>query len=609
MLRIGEQVGAYQIVEQLGQGGMATVYKAYHPQLDRFVAIKVMHQNFLEDSNFRSRFEREAQIVARLEHPHIVPTYDFNQHHGQPYLVMKLIEGKTLKQLALKAPLTLQQILNIFTAVGSALTYAHQKGVLHRDIKPSNIVIDVHDTSYLADFGLARIVQAGESTMSADMLLGTPHYISPEQARGQKDIDGRTDIYSLGVVLYELLVGRVPFTADTPYAIIHDHIYSPLPLPSVINPEITPSVEAVLLKALEKAPQDRYATADEFVKAFQDAIDKTQLKELNPERSSIASKNLEKSWPAMTASASSYLPSATAVLPPLTSGLTPATLYKKNSNGRLWMLGGCAGFILTCLLAIAIVLSALDSILQIAELTNSFSPEISTELEITNFIYSVPEVPLASALEYTTNQPDDPIGYLALTRAYWQQGANAEDAINALRDGAGHESDLARYFATAAILADSVGRHSDSFAYTILASEIAQSNNDNRPEIRNIVGQLSYNSAENLSLNDAPTAINIIREVGYSEIAQRATETQLYKFFALRQRIVNNQLLLAQRAFSNLSTAEQNLPEVRLLYAELLLKQGSQARALGEITQLLALENSPNWVKTKATQLLETIER
>ena len=221
----GQVIGPYKIVAQMGQGGMATIYQAYHARLDRYVAIKVMHQAFLEDQNFLARFEREAQIVAKLEHPHIVPVYDFAEYEGQPFLVMKYIEGHTLKAVNERAALPLDEIVRIMPPIAGALDYAHAHGVLHRDIKPSNIILDNQGTPYLTDFGLARMAQSGESTLSTDMLLGTPHYISPEQAMGRKDLDSRTDLYSLGVVLYELVVGRVPFSADTPFAIIHDHIY------------------------------------------------------------------------------------------------------------------------------------------------------------------------------------------------------------------------------------------------------------------------------------------------------------------------------------------------------------------------------------------------
>lgn len=276
----GQMLGPYQIVGLIGQGGMATVYRAHHARLDRYVAVKVMHAAFLQDPNFHSRFEREAQIVARLEHPHIVPVYDFAETDGQPYLVMKHIEGRTLKGLLADGPLPLDQVVQIMTPIADALTYAHQRGVLHRDIKPSNIVMDAQGTPYLTDFGLARIAQAGESTMSQDMILGTPQYISPEQARGERNLDARTDVYSFGVILYELVVGRVPFNADTPYAIVHDHIYSPLPAPSSLNPNIPPAVERVLVKALAKDPAERYASANELMADFRQALTESGLRAL-----------------------------------------------------------------------------------------------------------------------------------------------------------------------------------------------------------------------------------------------------------------------------------------------------------------------------------------
>ncbi|XWX04181.1 protein kinase [Aggregatilineales bacterium SYSU G02658] len=267
-----EQIGLYILEEQIGKGGMATVYRARHVRLERHVAIKIMHTVLLHDESFRQRFEREAQIVAKLEHPHIVPIYDYSEHNGSPYLVMKYIDGVTLKQQMLKTTLSLSDILRLMRTLADALDYAHRQGVLHRDLKPSNIMIDREGRPYLTDFGLARMAQVGESTISHDMMLGTPFYVSPEQAQGQRDLSSLTDIYSFGVVLYELITGVVPFAGDSAYAIIHDHIYAAPEPPSQKNPALPRALDAVLLKALAKRPEDRYSTATALMNAFAAAI-------------------------------------------------------------------------------------------------------------------------------------------------------------------------------------------------------------------------------------------------------------------------------------------------------------------------------------------------
>jgi serine/threonine protein kinase len=269
---VGETIGPYRLVEQLGQGGMATVYKAYHAALDRYIAIKALHPALMEDVGFLARFQREARLVARLEHPNIVPVYDFAEHDGRPYLVMKYIQGQTLKAYMTDQRLEMKEILRIVEAVGAGLAYAHQQNILHRDIKPSNVLLTDDGQIYLADFGLARIAASSNSTMSGDMLIGTPQYISPEQAMSKPDLDGRTDIYSFGVMLYEMVVGRVPYSSDTPFSIIHDHIYTPLPMPRKVNPQVTEAVERVLLKSLAKDRDDRFQNVNTMVQAFRMAV-------------------------------------------------------------------------------------------------------------------------------------------------------------------------------------------------------------------------------------------------------------------------------------------------------------------------------------------------
>jgi serine/threonine protein kinase len=271
-LQAGDIIGSYKIVGVLGKGGMATVYNAYHERLDRHVAVKLMHETFLQDEDFHARFEREARIVAKLEHPNIVPIYDFNFHENVPYLVMKYVAGMTLKERAIKTGLTLEETRDLLLRVASALDYAHEQGILHRDMKPSNILIDKNDAPYITDFGLARIAEAGASTISHDMMLGTPFYISPEQAQGQKQLDSRTDVYSLAVILYEMITGRVPFQADTPYAIVHGHIYQKPDYPSDVNAELPLAVDDVVMRGLAKDPQDRYDTATMLIEAFADAL-------------------------------------------------------------------------------------------------------------------------------------------------------------------------------------------------------------------------------------------------------------------------------------------------------------------------------------------------
>lgn len=275
---IGETIANYQIIEQIGMGGMATVYKAYQPSLDRYVAIKVLSTHLTGDSEFNERFQREAHSVARLEHPHILPVHDYGQIDNLSYIVMRFVEGGTLEEIIGKR-ISLSHITNLITQIAKALQYAHERGIVHRDVKPSNVLLDRGDWVFLTDFGVARMLDAPTRVTASGVGIGTPEYVSPEQGQGLS-IDGRSDIYSLGIVLFELLTGRVPFEADTPVAVVWKHVNEPLPEPRSLNPQIPEAIEQVVLKAMAKSPDDRYQSADELASALNAATQDDQTGEL-----------------------------------------------------------------------------------------------------------------------------------------------------------------------------------------------------------------------------------------------------------------------------------------------------------------------------------------
>ena len=277
----GKQFGHYQIVAPLGEGGMAAVYKAYQPAMERYVAIKVLPRHMSSSEEFVTRFRREARMLAQLQHPHILPVFDYGEADGYPYIIMPFIVSGTLAELLQKKRLPLAQVRRIMTQIGDGLGYAHAYGMIHRDIKPSNILIDERGNCLLTDFGLARMAQASTKLTSSGNIMGTPTYMSPEQGAGS-NVDQRSDIYSLGIVLYEMVTGRVPYTAETPVAVVFKHIQDPLPSVHKFNPDLPESVELILLKTLAKNPEDRYQTAEDFVRAVQIGIPDIALKQVAP---------------------------------------------------------------------------------------------------------------------------------------------------------------------------------------------------------------------------------------------------------------------------------------------------------------------------------------
>ena len=259
---IGSRLGSYEIVEEIGRGGMATVYRAYQPNVDRFVAIKVMRQSAIGDQQAATRFQREARLVARLEHPHLLPIYDFDCLHNPPYLVMRYLESGTLRDVLQQALIPLAEANFLLQQIGKALDYAHRQGVVHRDIKPSNIMLDQEGNAFLSDFGIARLLKEAETNNSGltrtGAIIGTPNYISPEQITSQDDVDHRADIYALGVMLFQMLTGVLPFNHKTSAHILVAHMHDPVPYATDFNKTLPTMIDEIIFKAMAKSPTDRY---------------------------------------------------------------------------------------------------------------------------------------------------------------------------------------------------------------------------------------------------------------------------------------------------------------------------------------------------------------
>jgi serine/threonine-protein kinase len=613
----GEMVGPYRIIGQLGQGGMATVFKAYHAALDRYVAIKVLHPAFLEDPSFLTRFQREARLVAKLEHPNIVPIYDYTENEGRPYLVMKYIEGETLKATLSHGKLSKEEVARVVDSVGTALAYAHQWGVLHRDIKPSNVLMATDGQIYLSDFGLARIAQSGGSTLTSDMILGTPQYISPEQALGKKDLDEGTDIYSFGVMIYELTVGKVPFNADTPFSIIHDHIYSPLPMPRHVNPDISEAVERVLLKALAKDRRDRYKDIHAMVDAFQIAW-KEGIPEL-PE--TIAT---QPTWSAATSamSASSMTPSEAPTMIPVpipeedssVLGAThPSTsvqageapqpaVQTQESNEQVqnqttkpkanlvWLWLAVAVILV---IGFLVTLFTIRSIHKQVSSISSLNPTVTQTFITTQTTGTANEISMAK--QYMVANPEDPQGYQALAMAYLDAKmpeAAHEVITNLEKSGKADETtdwDFGRLFA-------------DKNAWLFAARldlDAAEMNLKTGPLSNDLDDQLQeavYKAYRNrVALIYLP-----ILKLSAIDVSMATIAKSRYEFYYGDQ--TNGQKILDQ-----LNLKKPNFPEGQLLQAEYSAKVGDTTRARQALNNL---ENNPaatEWMLTEAKSIEGTL--
>ncbi len=269
---VGHELGAYRILSLLGRGGTAEVYKAFHPALKREVAVKVLLQEVSHDLDWVRRFQREVELLGRLDHPHILPIYDAGEHEGRPFLVMKyMVDTTTLRSQLQGHPWPLNRVVKVVAQVADALDAAHKAGVVHRDIKPSNILVTPDLRCSVFDFGIAKPFRRGDTTTGGDLIVGTPEFMSPEQCKGDR-IDHRSDVYSLGVVTYQMLAGHVPFSAETAVGILMKHLTEPLPLPPR-GVALPPAVNGVLRKAMAREPRERFPTAGELAESLSRAAD------------------------------------------------------------------------------------------------------------------------------------------------------------------------------------------------------------------------------------------------------------------------------------------------------------------------------------------------
>ncbi len=263
----GEHIGRYHVVSRLGRGGMATVFLAHDERFARDVAVKVLPRELLERAELRHRFEREARTIASLEHWAIVPVYDFGEEDGQPYLVMRHMAGGALSERLRAGPLSEPEAAEILQRIGAALDEAHRAGVVHRDLKPGNVLFDARGDAYLSDFGIVKLSEATVTLTEGNAIIGTPAYMSPEQARGERDVDHRSDVYALGAMLYEMLSGCTPYQSDTPLGMALKHVTDPIPKLRDVRPDLPQAIEDVIVRAMAKERDARFGSAGAFVAA------------------------------------------------------------------------------------------------------------------------------------------------------------------------------------------------------------------------------------------------------------------------------------------------------------------------------------------------------
>ncbi len=449
-----QRIGRYDIKSVIGQGGMSTVYLGYDPRSQRQVAIKILPPYYLHAPKFRERFEREALMIALLEHPAIVPVYDMGEEDDQPYIVMRYMSGGSLSDKLKKGPIPLRECMEMYLRLAPALDTAHARGVTHRDVKPDNLLFDKYDNVFLSDFGLARLRETiGFTNISDGSVMGTPAYMSPEQIQGDRELDGRSDIYSMGIVLYQMLCGSVPFSGTTAASVMMMHLVNPVPQVYERNKTLPVGIQSVLDIALAKDPKDRYQTAGEFARAIQAVTTGVQRRPSSPSIKSAAAERPPKRStmviPTEEPTPSNGSDDVEAVILPLNNGSkTPIPVESadlqaqpenshhashqhpaKKTRFQIPWWGLMAGFIVIILLSLTIILRILG-VFPFSALTNSANPTTAPQAQ--NSLTT--QIPGTSAQASLAPGKADKLAFVK-SSDIWASDLDGSDLVQLTTDG------------------------------------------------------------------------------------------------------------------------------------------------------------------------------
>lgn len=384
---IGSTIGNYNIIDELGRGGMAVVYRAHDPRFRRDVALKVLPREFMHDPTFQERFVREARAIAQLEHPAIVPVYDFGEDDGQPYFVMRYMPGGSLADRIVGGPLPFDEVSKTIDRVGSALDAAHARAIIHRDVKPGNVLFDNYGEAYLSDFGIVRLTES-TAHLTGSGIVGTPAYMAPELA-GKGGLTSLVDVYALGVTLYQLLTGYRPFEADTPMGLIMAHISRPIPDIRSVRPDLPESLQIVINQSMAKDPAMRYQSAGELAKDLRQALAGKAVSTIRKVQTMPPLETMPDMVHAQPEPVvAPTMPEVQSTLPEVPPATAAPVLTQPTPKRKSWLWLGIGGGALMALIVIILLAGSL-----LLKLTGTPTPQVSTEV---------------AAEPSPTNEPDMP---------------------------------------------------------------------------------------------------------------------------------------------------------------------------------------------------------